>query len=257
MIFITGDCHSDFTKFNTTFFPEQREMIKDDYVIICGDFGGVWDADGETPFERYWLDWLDEDKPFTTLFVDGNHENFERLVEYPETEWMGGKIHEIRPSVFHLMRGEIFTLQGRTFFAFGGAKSHDISDGILDRKDFNSDKELFQKINQYNKDGKLFRVNHMSWWKEEEASETEMRNGIKNLEKYNNKVDFIITHCAPKSVVSLLTYGIQNEKMLDYFETIKDTVKFHRWYFGHYHIDKRTPFDQRFICHYDGIERIV
>lgn len=29
-------------RFNASIFPEQNEMTKDDYVIICGDFGGVW-----------------------------------------------------------------------------------------------------------------------------------------------------------------------------------------------------------------------
>ena len=42
MIYITGDCHSDFSKFETDKFPMQTEMTKDDYVIICGDFGGVF-----------------------------------------------------------------------------------------------------------------------------------------------------------------------------------------------------------------------
>ena len=45
MIYITGDCHCNFERFNTENFPEQKEMTKDDYVIICGDFGGVWDKD--------------------------------------------------------------------------------------------------------------------------------------------------------------------------------------------------------------------
>lgn len=33
MIYITGDCHSNFERFNTRNFPEQKEMTKDDYVI--------------------------------------------------------------------------------------------------------------------------------------------------------------------------------------------------------------------------------
>ena len=33
MIYITGDCHSNFERFNTWNFPEQKEMTKDDYVI--------------------------------------------------------------------------------------------------------------------------------------------------------------------------------------------------------------------------------
>lgn len=40
MIYITGDCHRNFERFNTRNFPEQKEMSKEDYVIICGDFGG-------------------------------------------------------------------------------------------------------------------------------------------------------------------------------------------------------------------------
>ena len=72
MIYITGDCHSDFVRFNKENFPEQREMTKDDYVIICGDFGGVWNVDEESKRETWWMDWL-EGCPFTTLFVDGNH----------------------------------------------------------------------------------------------------------------------------------------------------------------------------------------
>ena len=130
MIYITGDCHADFTKFNMENFPEQKEMTKDDYVIICGDLGGVWMKDEESEKEKWWLDWL-ERKSFTTLFVDGNHENFDRLYSYPVEEWNGGKVHRIRPSVIHLMRGQVFTVEGKKIFAFGGAISHDIAGGIL------------------------------------------------------------------------------------------------------------------------------
>lgn len=39
MIYITGDTHSDFSRFTEENFPIQSEMTKDDYIIICGDFG--------------------------------------------------------------------------------------------------------------------------------------------------------------------------------------------------------------------------
>ena len=79
MIYITGDTHSDFTRFSTDKFPKQKEMTKNDYVIICGDFGGVWNYQEESTFEKHWLDWLNE-KNFTTLFVDGNHENLHKVI---------------------------------------------------------------------------------------------------------------------------------------------------------------------------------
>ena len=112
MIYVTGDTHGDWvSRLSTDAFPEQKEMTKEDYVIVCGDFG-IWN---DTKQERYNLDWL-EDKPFTTLFVDGNHENFDRLYAMPVSEWHGGKVHEIRPSVLHLMRGEIFEIEDKSFF---------------------------------------------------------------------------------------------------------------------------------------------
>ena len=95
MIYITGDCHGNFERFNPSIFPEQNEMTKKDYVIICGDFGGVWNRDEESKEETMVLDWLDS-RPFTTLFVCGNHENFDRLYQYPIEDWHGGKVHKIR-----------------------------------------------------------------------------------------------------------------------------------------------------------------
>lgn len=82
MIFATGDTHDNFQRFKLENFPEQANMTRSDYVIICGDFGGVWDGSQK---EDRTLDWL-ERLPFTTLFVDGNHENFDRLAEYPVEE---------------------------------------------------------------------------------------------------------------------------------------------------------------------------
>ena len=121
-------------------------MTKDDYVIICGDFGGVWNRFEENKYEKHWMDWL-EKHPFTTLFCEGNHENFDRLYNYPVEKWNGGNVHKIRPSVIHLMRGQVFQLCGKKFFVFGGAKSHDIDGGILDPEapDFKKKKKELDK----------------------------------------------------------------------------------------------------------------
>ena len=205
MIYITGDTHGDFRRFSTDIFPEQKEMTKDDFVIICGDFGGIWCQEVNRKAlrnENYWLNWLDK-KPFTTLFVDGNHENFFRLNSFPEKEWNGGVIHAIRPSVFHLMRGEVFNLQNKIFFTFGGASSHDISDGILDYYD----QDWRQKAQKLDKAGRyMYRVKGLSWWPEELPSREEMRKGLKNLENINNEVDFIITHCGASSSIALYSW---------------------------------------------------
>ena len=58
--------------------------------------------------------------PFTVLFVSGNHENFDLLKVLPTEEWHGGKVQFIRPHVIHLLRGQVFEIEGYTFFTMGG-----------------------------------------------------------------------------------------------------------------------------------------
>lgn len=83
MIYHTSNTHSYFTIFTEDKFPIQTEMTKNDYIIICGDFGGVWTFEEESSREKETLDSLNE-RNFTTLFVDGNHENYTRLYnDYP------------------------------------------------------------------------------------------------------------------------------------------------------------------------------
>ena len=244
MIYITGDCHSDFTRFNNENFPIQTEMIKDDYVIICGDFGGVWTFEEESAYEKEILDWL-EQKNFTTLFVDGNHENFTRLYNYSVEDWHGGKGHKIRQSVLHLMRGEIFDIDNKKFFAFGGASSHDIQDGIL-----NLDEE--EKIYNFRKQGESFRIRDYSWWDLELPTEEEMRNGIKNLEKVNYKVEYIISHCCPTNIQAILGAGTyKKDDLTDYLQKISEKCEFKKWFFGHYHEYRQV--NSQFVLLYEDI----
>ena len=96
-------------------------MTKDDIVIVCGDFG-IWH---DTEEERYNLNLLNN-RSFTTVFVDGNHENYDRLCsdEFPIVDFHGGKAHQIRSHIYHLMRGYVFNFDGKKFWCFGVMKSY-------------------------------------------------------------------------------------------------------------------------------------
>lgn len=246
MIYVTGDCHSEFNRLSAKNFPDQKALTRDDYVIICGDFGGVWDYEKESRQEKYWLDWLEE-KKFTILFVDGNHENFDRLNSYETEEWHGGKIHRIRENIIHLMRGQVYEINGKTFFTFGGASSHDIKDGILnlDEKD---------KIYRYRKQHLQFRIRNYTWWAEELPSMDEIKEANDNLEKVRFNIDYVITHCAPTSIQKLIDKSFKPDILTDYFEDLKEKLKFSKWYFGHYHEDK--VLDDRFELLYENIKSI-
>ena len=119
----------------------------------------MWDG---SEIEQQWLDWL-EDRSFTTLFVSGNHENYDLLRSYPTSVWHGGLVQPIRPSVLLLMRGQLYEICGKKVFTMGGASSHDIRDGILEPDDPNYER----KLRQLNAAGALYRINHRSWWKKE------------------------------------------------------------------------------------------
>lgn len=249
-IFVTGDCHHDFRKFNMDCFPQQKELTKEDFVIITGDFGGIWAVGWESKEEKYWLDWL-ESRSFTTVFCCGNHENFDRLYGYPVKKWHGGMVHEIRPSVLHLMRGQVFDLAGHSFFVLGGAKSHDISDGILDTEepDFKTKKKMLDSIQA------VYRIRHLSWWEQELPSLEELEAASANLEACNYRVDYIITHCIYDSLQEKLGEDFAPDMLTNFLQTIKNHTVYQQWFFGHYHGDVSFH-DGRDILLYDTIYEI-
>lgn len=254
MICITGDTHSEFSRFTRSRFPDQAGMTKGDYVIIAGDFGGVW-----YPYvdlkrrkaEDYNLDELNQ-RPFTTLFVPGNHENYARLMsaEFPTLQWHGGLVKAIRPSVLMLMRGEMYDIDGARFFAFGGAQSHDISDGLLDA----DDPEWRLKAQRLKYRRKLyFRVKGLSWWPEELPSDEEMRHGLQTLDAHGWEADYVITHCAPTSVQALLGRD-DSDALTDYLEAIQKRLRFKKWFFGHYH--RNLLVGDRHVLLYEAMLRL-
>lgn len=274
-IFVTGDTHGSkklgsfsvdgfMPRLNTESFPEQKSMSKDDFVVILGDFGGIWNKT-ETKEEAYALNWLDS-KPFTTLFVPGNHENYDRLTGIDDTDvlnnwmysklsneekeklkegfprklWHGGMIREIRPSVLMLERGHIFNIDGCDCFAFGGARSHDISGGIFHLEKFKTPEQATAAYKQFEHHASL-RVNHLSWWQQEMPNYQEMKLGKENLKKVHNTVDFIFSHDCPASDKTLLIGANKPDELNVYFEEIKQNTIYKNWFFGHYHDNKRLP----------------
>ena len=294
MIFVTGDTHGSnrygdhsvdgfMHRFNTESFPEQRDMNKNDYVVICGDFGGVWKTDrysaAEPDSEKYALDWL-EDRSFTTLFIPGNHENYDRLIGckndrlleswfyhkmpdkdkdilqkgYPRSLWNGGYVREIRPSVLMLERGEIFNLNGKFCFAYGGAKSHDISDGIIDPADYENEDLFKNKLKSMAH--MSYRVRGVSWWDEELPSESEMSHGSQNYLNFlssHDSFDYIFTHDAPCSDSIFLGYS-DYSFFNTYLESFNEPGKHKAWFYGHLH-DNRKVFSNHFLL-YEQIVRI-
>lgn len=241
-IFVTGDTHGDFDtgKLNSHNFPIQKQLNKDDYLIVTGDFGACWYGGSriaETnvgyvipPRHRtqigkddYLLKWY-EDKKFTTLFVDGNHENHKLLATFPVEEWHGGLVHRIGSSVLHLMRGQVYEIDGRTFFTMGGAQSSD----------------------------KAWRIEDVSWWSEELPSDAEYETALNNLDACNWKVDYVLTHCCGDNILEMLcTHHQDRDKLTNFLASLEGRLAYKMWFFGHHHMDKQVDEKHRLL--YDDV----
>ncbi|MBQ4534490.1 MAG: metallophosphoesterase, partial [Ruminococcus sp.] len=118
MIYVTGDTHGDYSRFKD---PAIKKLRRGDTLIICGDFGFFWNGSRK---ERSVIKKLTK-KGYTIAFLDGCHENFDILEEYPVTEWNGGKARVIAGNLIHLMRGQVYTIENKKIFTFGGGHSQD------------------------------------------------------------------------------------------------------------------------------------
>jgi len=233
MIVIIGDTHGGdrMGSSNALKNPQMKRICESydrefpDYVIVVGDFGYVWSADPNNKEELYWLRWLSE-KPYKILFVDGNHENHERLSLLESVDMFGADVGKVRDNIFHLRRGRIYTIENKKFFAFGGAMSVD----------------------------KEWRIDRVSWWKEEEPTYAECAIALENLEKAGNTVDIVLTHTAPKTILEtfaekylIATDRIQEDSVARFLDEVYRRTEFKNWFFGHFH----TPWThESFQCLY-------
>lgn len=220
-IFVCGDTHGTLDVGKLESLRTKNNLCYDDYLIVCGDCGIIWSKDTLKKHINYF-----ERMKCNVLFIDGNHENFDMLNEYPVEYWNGGKIHKISEHIYHLLRGQIFEIYGEKFLTIGGADS--------------SDRE--------------YREEHISWWSNERITYDDINEAKQNLEKVNYKVDYVITHTPPTKTlnefVKILTqcgedipYYLKQKiiptKSSDMLDFVVKEVKYKFWFCGHLHIDEK------------------
>ncbi len=207
MIYVTGDIHGDRKRLSKY---KLRKLKEGDTLIICGDFGFLWD---NTAAEQKYLISLGKRK-YNICFVDGTHENFELLNNYEVSQWNGGKVHKIHGNLYHLMRGQVYEIDRRKVFTMGGGESSDIDI----RRDVNA------------------------WSKDELPTQEELLEGAENLEVAGYNIDIIVTHEPPLKVKNFLNINDPAEFRVSalnaYFEELSSNCRFRKWYFGSLHVDK-------------------
>ena len=154
-VLVAGDWHGEVRLAMAAVRAAKERGIE--LILHTGDFG-IWRGD------EFFLDALQRELEAAGVqlwFVDGNHEDFERLYAYaPDPD---GR-RRVRRSVWHLSRGHRFAAAGRSWLACGGAASIDRS----------------------------FRTPMLNWWPQEMITQADL-----NRCAIGGRVDALLIHEAP------------------------------------------------------------
>ena len=217
MVYVTGDMHGEWARFRAR---GMRQLRRNDTLLICGDFGFLWDGSKREQAILRKMEHL----PFDIAFVDGCHENFDLLDACPIEEWNGAPVHRVADNVFHMLRGEIYEIEGHTYFAFGGGSSGD----------------------------KEFRDEPNSWWEQERPTQAEINEAMEHLEAHDNKIDYIITHEPPGILRDCLNIdGGEHADVGSFFEDMTKACIYRKWFFGKCHLNKYIPV--KFYAVFDAV----
>lgn len=200
-------------------FPIQKELTKDDVVIVLGDWGAIWYGDKR---DNYLLKWWNK-KPWTTFIVTGNHENYDVIEKLPTTTKFDGEVYRAADSVFIAKFGNIYNIGGYDCLCIGGAESHD----------------------------KQFRKEGISWWRQEAITEQDYLYALDNIKKSSYNVDYVFSHTP--GILALHMLGYPPTKSDQYVTRLLANVNYTCHYCGHMHIDKLICNDE-IIVYNDIIE---
>lgn len=217
MVYITGDTHGELGRFKQ---GELSHAGKNDTVIVLGDFGFLWDGSAE---EQRALDWLRK-RPYTLLFLDGAHENFDMLAQYPEQQAFGGRVQALGGNVYHICRGSIIELEGQSYLCFGSAETSE------------AEKEE--------------RTPGVNWWPQEAPTDADCAFCEENLARRSYKVDYVLTHDAPSKFLSFAQLAMgETNRLHSFLDEIVMKTEYKQWYFGCYHNDIRlSPKSRGVFC---------
>ena len=203
VIYVTGDLHGDIERFAD---KAVKKLKKGDTLIVLGDFGFLWSGDKA---EQKRLKWLTK-RRYRILFIDGCHENFDLLRDYPVEDFMGGRARHIGGNLYYIQRGSILEIEGKKLLCFGGAESWDKED----------------------------REEGVNWWRAELPTSDELEYCVESLQAAGSEVDYILTHDAPLQILEFtqLMRG-QPNWLHNFFDQIMKATQYKKWLFGRYHKD--------------------
>ena len=214
MIWITGDKHCEFDSVEA--FCNKWNTSREDTLIILGDAGINYYTDERATQVKEYLATL----PITLFCIHGNHEARPETVKgYELTNAFGGQVYvdPRYPNQYFPVDGAIYQLGSQKTLVIGGAYSID----------------------------KFIRLQRRwAWFDDEQPSEAIKARTEAALEAVDWQVDTVLSHTCPKSqiptekVPPLADCFLPiDESTEEWLETLRQRLRFCRWYAGHFHVD--------------------
>lgn len=215
MIYITGDTHGDFSRFED--FCRENNTSKDDIMIILGDAGlNFWEDLRDNRRKQYAAGF-----EITFFCIHGNHEQRPFAISsYKMKEFHGGMVwyEEEYPDILFAKDGEIYNFDGYECIVIGGAYSVD----------------------------KNMRLLYGYPWFANEQPSPEIKAYVESqLAKRDYKIDVVLSHTCPLDYqpIEVFLSGIDQSKVdsstEEWLNEIEHELDYKKWYCGHYHTSKR------------------
>lgn len=255
MLYCTGDIHGEvINRFSFKQHKELKKLTNYDTMFVLGDFGLPFGSqtmkEAKNAFEFL------ANKPWTTIVIGGNHEDYDFWESCPQVQIYDGiarqaKINTTLYPIFFIDHITILNIENKHILCIPKAESHDIWN-LLDPNDvnFKSQKRKLRKINAW------FRVKHQTWWPQEKM---DIEENIAFMEQHETEYfDYILSHDAPSLITSWFSRGFGRYVATEgerYLEMLRITLNFNQWVHGHYHFDGRWNeiHDSRLQCLYTDV----
>ena len=124
---------------------------------------------------------------------------------------------EAYPHLLFAKDGEIYTIEGKSYLAIGGAYSVD----------------------------KSYRIErNYGWWSDEQPSEEIKRYVESQIDKVK-RVDYVLSHTCPfryeprEAFLNFIDQSTVDDSTERWLDKIEETLEYKLWFCGHWHIDKR------------------
>ncbi len=171
-------------------------LTKEDFLIVLGDCGVLAPrTDRDRVVREY------RELPCSVLYLDGSRDDYDTLADYPVFRWNGGAVQVISRGILHLMRGQVFRLEGKTFLVCGGAATP----------------------------GRDEAGKYWDWWPEQDPGPADRAAAADALTACGHKVDYVLSCDLPARWRPSAEPASAAAQWLD---ELLSAVTYGRWFFG-------------------------